>query len=718
MAENQQTFSESWYRIAGQRICLRSGVHVRRQLFRGQRWIVLENPFSNQFYRMGPAAYEFVARLRHDRTVQEAWNECVDRFPDEAPGQEACLQLLAQLYFANLLQYDLATDTTSLFDRFEKNRQREVRARLSNIMFMRIPLFDPDDFLVSIMPWIKWLIGPIGAVLWFLVVGAGVKVAFDHWTELKDHSQGVLESSNLLLLYAGLVLVKTLHEFGHAAFCRRLGGEVHVMGVLFMIFTPVPFMDATSSWAFRSRWHRALVGAAGMIVELFVAAIAIFIWARTGPGVLHNLMYNMVFVSSVSTVVFNINPLLRYDGYYILTDLIEMPNLYQHSMQHLRHLVERYAFGIKRSESPARNRREYAWLTVYGILGGAYRLVVFAGVLLFVADRMLLLGLIMAVFCFISWVIVPIVGLFKYLGSSPRLERNRRRAIAVTAGAAAVLLLCLWVVPFPHHFRAAGMLQSREWSEIVNDTAGQMDRLFVESGATVKRGQPLMQLSNSELDNELAASRSSLIENQNRLRQAMGQDPASIRPMNARINAVQMRLNRLEADKEALTVRARQDGIFVSPTIRDSLGRWLVRGSALGLVVNPSGFEFMATVMQEDADRLFAIQAPTGEVRLQGQANQVLMLRGMRVIPAEQRHLPSAALGLSAGGEVPVASDDPNGRKSAEPFFEVHADVDPNSKIALLHGRTGKIRFDLPPEPLLPRWIRSLRQMLQKRYQI
>ena len=120
------------------------GVRVRRQNYRGERWIVLENPFSNQFFRLRPAAYEFVARLRPDRTVEEVWQECLDRFPDEAPGQEAVIQLLSQLYFANLLQYDLAADSAQLFERYKKRRQREIRARLLNLMFMRFPLLDPD----------------------------------------------------------------------------------------------------------------------------------------------------------------------------------------------------------------------------------------------------------------------------------------------------------------------------------------------------------------------------------------------------------------------------------------------------------------------------------------------------------------------------------------------------------------------------------------------
>ncbi len=719
MSQPKSTFSESWYRIAGQRISLRSAVNVQRQVYRGQRWIVLENPFTNQFYRMHPAAYEFVARLRPERTVQEVWQECIERSPDDAPGQEAVIQLLAQLYFANLLQYDLATDTANLFERYEKNRQREIRSRFSNIMFTRIRLLDPDEFLVKLLPYLGWLISPIGALLWFLVVGAGFKMAFDNWAALKDQSQGVLEANNLLLLYLGLVIIKSLHEFGHALFCRRYGGEVHVMGVMFMIFTPVPYMDATSSWAFRSRWQRALVGGAGMIVELLVAAVAVFIWSRTGPGVLHNLAYNMMFVASVSTVLFNINPLLRYDGYYILIDLIEMPNLYQRSLQHLRHLVERYAFGVKNSQSPAQSKREVVWFTLYGILGGIYRVIVFTSVIFFVADRMLLLGIIMAVVCVISWGIVPVAGFCQYLASSEKLERSRNQAIAVTLATLAVVILCLGVIPFPNHFRAVGMLEAKHWSEVVNNTAGRLEKISASPGSVVKQGQELLRFNNPELELELTGARASLVEVQARLLYAMKDDPANIRPLNAKLDSVQKRLLRLETDKAALVVRARQDGVWVAPQIKDFVGRWIIKGTSTGIIVDPSSFEFNSAVLQEDVDRLFALKALNGEVRLQGQVNRVLPLKNLKVIPGEQRYLPSAAMGWLAGGDIPVANDDPKGRQALEPFFEVRADVvDPGKDLVLMHGQTGKIRFDLPAEPLLVRWLRSLRQSLQKRYQI
>jgi len=233
------------------------------------------------------------------------------------------------------------------------------------------------------------------------------------------------------------VIIKTLHEFGHAYFCRKFGGEVHVMGVMLMIFTPAPYMDATSSWAFRNRWKRVLVGAAGMIVEIFFAAFATFVWAKTGPGTIHNLAYNMMFIASISTVVFNINPLLRFDGYYILSDLVDIPNLHQRAQQQLRYFAERYLFGLKKVESPANNPREGFWLCVFGIASGIYRVVVFGGVLLVIADRFLLLGIIMAAVCFISWVTVPTVRFVQYLASSPKLERQRKRAIALSGALAA-----------------------------------------------------------------------------------------------------------------------------------------------------------------------------------------------------------------------------------------------------------------------------------------
>src|ERR1700722_4669112 len=458
MTETPRTFSESWYRVANQTICLRPVVKTRRQNFRGERWIILENPFSNQYFRLRPAAYEFISRLRPDRTVEQAWQQCLERFPDEAPSQEAVIQLLAQLYFANLLQYDLAADSAQLFERYKKRKLREIGFRFLNIMFMRFPLLDPDRFLVRTLPVMGKFISLFGALLWVLVVGFGLKVVADNFSDLRLQGEGILATNNLFLLYLGMVAVKALHEFGHAYFCRKFGGEVHVMGIMLMIFTPMPFVDATSSWSFRERWKRVLVGSAGMIVELFFAAIAAFIWAKTAPGIVHSLAYNIMFVASVSTIIFNVNPLMRFDGYYILSDLVEIPNLNQRATGQLQYWAEHYLFGVKNTEPPARTRREAGWLAVFGLTSGVYRVIVFSGILLVIADRFLIVGIVMAAACLISWAVFPVGRFIKYLASSPKLDRVRNRAVGVTAGLAAVLIILLCVIPFPYSFRAPGVL--------------------------------------------------------------------------------------------------------------------------------------------------------------------------------------------------------------------------------------------------------------------
>jgi putative peptide zinc metalloprotease protein len=426
----------------------------------------------------------------------------------------------------------------------------------------------------------------------------------------------------------------------------------------------------------------------------------------------------MMFIASVSTVIFNANPLLRFDGYYILSDWIDIPNLSQRANRHLRHLAERWLFGLTKSTSPARTRSEASWLTVFGIGSGIYRVIVFAGVLLLVADQFFLIGIAMAAVCFVSWVTVPIGRFIKYLASSPKLERQRPRAVAVSIALAAVILTLLQFVPFPSHFRAPGVVQSREWTQIVNESSGTLVELLAPPGSQVRAEQPLLRMESMELNTALAQARASQAEAETRLRAMFPTNIANIKPLLGMLESATNRVAKLLADREALTVRARHDGLWVAPELKEAVGRWLSRGTPLGLLVNPAEFQFTATVKQEEAQALFARKLSGAEIRLHGQVGQVLHTKQWEVLPGGQRTLPSPALGWQAGGEMPVAPDDPKGVKSAEPFFEVRAALPSAEGAALLHGRSGRIRFDQEWEPLLPRWIRSLRQLLQKRYQL
>jgi putative peptide zinc metalloprotease protein len=718
MQKAGKTFSESWYRVAGLKLSLHHTVRVRKQRFRGETWYVLRDPFNNQFFRLRPEAHDFVIRLRPDRTVEQVWQECLDRDPDHAPGQEDVIQLLTQLYFANLLHFETPADSAKLFDRYKKRKQRELKSRLLSIMFIRIPLLDPDRFLERIMPFFRTLISPLGAVVWVAVVGAAVKVVLDRFTMATDQAQGILAPENLFFMYASLVVIKSLHEFGHAIVCRRFGGEVHNMGVMLLVFTPLPYMDATSSWSFRSHWQRALVGGAGMITEIFVAALATFVWAYTGEGLVHSLAYNMMFIASVSTLLFNGNPLLRFDGYYILSDLMDIPNLYPRSIKHLRHLIERYAFGYKDSFSPTQSFKEAFWLSVFGILSGIYRVVVFTGIILFVADKFLLAGLLMALLCVFSWGLVPLFKLLNYLTSSPRLAKTRVRAALVCTGFFVLILGCLAVIPFPNRFRAPGVLEAIQYIRVVNDAPGYVASIRVPSGTEVRAGTPLIVLSDRELDLEIEDAVAQRKETLAMQLKAMHSNKADLEPLQKRLDTIESKLKDLEVQRAALLVRAREPGTWVAPNIQDLVGSWIQRGSPIGEIVNRGDFRFSAVVSQDEAADLFTGKIEKVEVRIHGQGEKNLEVSEYQIIPYRQEKLPSAALGWRGGGEVAVSTKDESGRQAAEPFFQIYAKIPLTTGVVLLHGRSGQLRFTLDPKPLLVQWAHLLRQLLQKRYQI
>ncbi|MBU0651180.1 hypothetical protein KKC59_04650 [bacterium] len=718
MAQETKTFHESWYRVAKERICLKSGVTARRQMFRGSRWYILTDPMNSQFFRLKPSAYEFISRLSMAKTVEKVWQESVKLNPDNAPGQEDVIHLLSQLYHANLLHYELSKDSSKLFERYKERKQKILKSTLMNILFFRLPLFDPDNFLKRIMFLIRAVISPVGAVVWSASVLWGLKLVIDHFAELGEQSQGILAPSNLFLLYTALVFVKALHEFGHSFAVRRFGGEVHTMGIMFLLFNPLPYMDATSAWSFQSKWKRVFVGAAGMITEVFVAVCAVFVWANTSPGVVHSLAYNIIFIASVSTLIFNINPLLRFDGYYILSDLLDIPNLHTQASLQLRYWVEKYAFACKDVFPATENKKEACWLTFFGIASGIYKIVVFSGILLFVADRFLLIGIIMAVIGCVTWVLTPIGRLIKYLAQEPRLERTRTRAISVCISAFAFVLFFFYLCPFPSSFKASGVLKAHEYLVVSNKTAGCVEKIIAVSGTRVKAGDPLLKLKNEELGFEIKETKARQKEFLVTRQKAMVESQADIKPVNSLISFVNEKLKQLYEDEKNLVVKAEIDGLWVSPELENYEKMWIGRGTPIGQIVNDDKFYFACVVQQKDASRIFTDEVKNYRVKLYGQLDISIPVEQCRIIPAEHTQLPSMALGWGAGGDVAINTKDPKGMTAAEPFYEVRADVSSNTKALLFHGASGKMRLKLHTEPLLRQWWRKFRQMVQKRYRL
>ena len=232
-------------------------------------------------------------------------------------------------------------------------------------------------------------------------------------------SDRMLEVDNLLLLALVFPLIKALHELGHATATRAGGGEVHDMGVMLLVLMPVPYVDASAASVLRSRWKRALVGAAGMLVELFVAALAFYVWRAAEPGLVRALCFNVMLVAGVSTLVFNGNPLLRYDAYYVLADLIEMPNLAQRATRYWGYLAERWLLRNRDALDPAETAGERAWFVGYGFTSTLYRLFVTVAIALFIGSRFFFFGVVLAAWAVAMMAVVPLVRALAQVRARP-----------------------------------------------------------------------------------------------------------------------------------------------------------------------------------------------------------------------------------------------------------------------------------------------------------
>src|SRR5688572_6217402 len=468
MLQLRPTFSESWYRVVNLKARLRPSAQISRQYYRGERWYVVRDPAGNQYHRLSDAAYRFVGLLDGTRTVGEAWELVGGQLDDEAPTQPEVIQILSQLHAANLLESDLTADSNVLLRRHKKQMKRKMQGRLMNILFPRIPLWDPDRFLKRWMPVARVILSPLGAIIWLAVVITAVVLMIPKWPEfMRDYQDALSIGTNpekAFYLFAMFWILKFFHEMGHAYACRRFGGECHEMGIMFLVFIPTPYVDASSAWAFPSRWQRMFVGAGGMVVELFLASIAAFIWLNTTPGVpvlglpINELACDAIMIAGFTTVIFNANPLLRYDGYYMLSDWLEIPNLQQKSKDYLLGLIKRHVFRIK-SQQPLPPVGQRLWLFFYGLASTAYRVFVGIMIILLVAWQVPVLGVLMALGCVVTWLVVPVVKTFKYLALEPELHRKRGRAVAFTLAVVGLAVVLLGMIKFNVYVDAQGVVE-------------------------------------------------------------------------------------------------------------------------------------------------------------------------------------------------------------------------------------------------------------------
>jgi putative peptide zinc metalloprotease protein len=710
-------FSASWYRVAGVRPRLRPHARVHRHKYRGHTWFVLQDLSTGRFHRFRPAAYRVIGLMNGERTVDEIWHHACELLGDDSPTQDEMIRLLAQLHQSDVLQSDVPPDTAELLWRRETQRRSTWTRKLMSPFAVQIPLLDPERFLQRTVHLVRPLVGWAGLVVWAVVVLPALVLAALRWPELTEGGlDSILTPRNLVLLWLLFPVIKTLHELGHAYVTRALGGEVHEVGIMLLVFTPVPYVDASSASAFPRGLHRVAVGAAGMLVEVFIAALAMIVWANAEPGVVRALAFNLMLIAGVTTLLFNANPLLRFDGYYMLADWLEIPNLRQRSNAYVGYLLERWVLRRREARAPEASEGERFWLLSYAVASFVYRVLIIVAIATLVLDWSLVLGTLLLGFAAIGWLVMPAVKGVRFLLQSPRLREVRGRAIGAATGAAAGVVLLLTLAPFPLRTHAEGVVWIPEEAYVRAAEDGFVERVIPTPGESVRRGDPLVECSQPELEAQAKELEARVRELEAMYAERRADEPAGAQLVMEELRYARQSLARADERLRAELVRSETSGIFVSPRAADLPGRFVQKGELLAQVIDLDGVTVRAVVAQDDID-LIRARLEGVRVRLAQDLARVIPAQLRRVVPQASQQLPSTALGTEGGGEVIVDPRQAGGASALESMFEVELALEEQARAVNAGGRV-YVRFDLGSEPLLGQWLRRLRQLFLRRFSV
>ena len=707
--------SNAWYRVAALRPRLRSHARLHRHRYRGEVWYLLQDPASGRVHRFTPAARTLIAAMDGSRSVADIWELANRALGERSPTQDQVIQLLGQLHAADLLQSDVTPDVAELFARGEREVRVRRRAAYGNPMALRIPLWDPDRFLERVRPWLDLLWSRWGALVWLAVVAPALCLVPSHWPELTSNfSDRVLAIDNLIVLYLLFPVIKAFHELGHASATKAGGGEVHDMGLILLVLMPVPYVEASAATAFRSRHRRALVGAAGMAVEIFIAALAFYVWLAIEPGLAKALLFNVMVIASVSTVIFNGNPLLRYDAYYILCDLIEMPNLSARALRYWAYLAERYALGIGEAEGPIASRAEKVWFVCYGLASTAYRVLVTVVIALFIASRFFIIGVLLAAWALVAMAVLPVARALGHVIASPRLRKRRRRALVVTFGSIAAALLLVVAVPLPYHSDAEGVVWLADEALVRAGANGFVERFLTVPGSHVAAGEAVLRTRDPALEAQLRLAEGKVDELEAAYAAEFVADRARAQIVRDKLDGARAALARAEERAGDAIVRVRADGVFYVPQAGDLPGRYYRKGELLGYVIGEAP-PLVRVVVPQDAVDPVRVATDRVLVRLAARPGQVLEGRMVRQVPAGEAYLPSRALAVDGGGQIATDPRDSSGPKALERMFQFDVALQGTPALGVF-GERAYVRFEHKREPLAARWYRDVRRLFLSRF--
>ena len=675
------------------------------------------------------------------RSLEELRDEVHREFPSKTFSLLEIQNVVTDLHRKNLLLTDRPGQGDVLLAQHHESRRRRVTGLLQSLLYLRLPGWDPETTLSGLYPLVRFMFRPWAvAVATLFVVSCWVLLAvqFAHFRRALPEFDQFFGWPNLIYLWGSLAVAKIVHEFGHGLSCKHFGGECHEMGVMLLVFSPCLYCDVTDSWMLKNKWKRIAIGAAGMYIEVIISAAAIFVWWNTTSGLLHHLCLNIFFVTTVTTIIFNVNPLMRFDGYYMLSDLLEIPNLRPKADRLLREKFAWYCLRIDSRPDPFLPQTGWHWFVLFAIAAGVYRWVVFFGIMLFLYTVLKPYGL---QSIGIALAIVSIAGLLFSMGrniygliAAPRAESMSYRKLFISISAFAALLAAALMVPLPLHVESSFLVEPLEAQHVFIVTPGRLIDVPIEPGQYVEKGTLLARLENVAKED---ARRKLSVEKEVQtarvdLYHAMGDLPRE-QLANVRLRSIEKRIEELDLQLKQLVILAPEDGWVVAPPYKDqpnreslgdplsdwhgtplddaNIGCYLDAGTQL-LSISQSPL-FQAVILVDQSDRNDIAVGQKLELKFE---HLPVNSYFAEVGEISKRHLEFAPkeLSKSSGGELSTVSDRRGREQLASTAFQATAILKDDVRL-IRTGMQGRARF-LIERRSAAMWIwRYLRQTFQFR---
>lgn len=693
----------------------------------------LEQKQSGQFFSLGYREYYFLSLFADGSTLHQAVARMAQKKGKEAFSPDSAKSFLSWAIENRLLEScNLSRSEVSQTDRAGlSERGAQLDRKLGRLLWLRIPFGNPAPLLEAVSKPLKPLARPTSllALCVFFLLSGWLWAA--RWQEFLAASSEIWWPRNWWVLAVGWLTLKVVHELGHGLAAHLFGAKAKECGIILLLFSPLAYIDVSAAWRIPSRSKRVLIGAAGMLAEWFFAALAIFLWAYLGQGWWMHQVVGLIWLATISTVAFNANPLMRFDGYYMLSDAIGKPNLYLEGQQAANRQLEWLFYGVCQTA----RAKPSLWLLSYGYLCKLWRFAICIGLLIACSALAGGLGIAISLVAIAVWWLRPLQRNLKtwtaYLQSHP--ERALRCGILTSSFGFASIASWLWV-PNPFRIQAACLVQFGQETAVRAPEDGLIYEILVQAGDKVKVGQPILRLENQELKSEVASLRTKLAQHELAERVALHNfQSGDAEVARRRQKAVRESLLQRESQLAGLQVTAHRPGKIVARQIDQLVGTTVLQGQVLLNIVQNQDKELRVVV---DADR-FALHQQSNVSTAQD-GNHIRFRIGTRgyslariksVDANAKTEVAHRVLTTGFGGKIPIrAVSEPDSKlpdsdassvlRYLQPQVHLSAELNQANAATFLSGEVGYATLP-SPHPTLGRFLFcSAQEWLQEKIEL